>query len=126
MRTWSMFFGVGLLVLWLAGLNNPQAVGWLTWLDGLAGILAFAVSAGLGDFPSRRAAMRGPIALSIGLFAMWAVALTGGVPAWQGWWTFAFACGFLFLGVAGGRRPGAVRPTEIHTVEERERFRKGA
>lgn len=126
MRAWSIVFGIGLVILWLTGLNDPNSAAWLTWLDGLAGILAFVISASIAEIPSRRAALGGPLALSIGLFALWMAGLVSSTPAWQHWWTFVFGCGFLVLALGGGKRPGALRSTEIRAVEEKERFRKGA
>lgn len=126
MRAWSVIFGIGLVILWLAGLNNPNAQGWLTWFDGFAAVLAFVLSSSFSEYSTRRATFVGPVALSVGLFALWLVSLATAAPSWQGWWTFIFGCGFLILGLAARRPPAAIRPTEVRPAEERERFKKGA
>jgi hypothetical protein len=33
---------------------------------------------------------------------LWIIALATGTEAWKAWWTFAFACVYVLLGLAGG------------------------
>lgn len=136
MRSGSVVLGVGLLVLWLVGLNRVDAVGWLTWLDGIAGILAFMISGSVsGSIVDEEARIegvwglrRGPFFLSIMLFGMWVIGLATSVPIWQTWWNFAIACGFMWVASIGGRGTDAARRGETIPLERRqeERFRRGA
>lgn len=130
MRAWTVVFGITLLGLWLAGLNSPNSAGWLTWVDGLAGVLAFLLSASIGITASRRVNIGGPTAFAVGLFVAWAVGLATGAPFWQSWWNFGVACCFAAMSAISGRRlevrgrpPSEISPT---FEEERERFRRRA
>ena len=94
----SIVLGLGLIILWIAGLS-AHAVGWLTWLDGLVGLLA--IVAGFGVL---RLATRAGVAtsggLAFGLVILWIIGLAAGGTLWLAWWTFAFACAFLALAAA--------------------------
>ena len=121
-RPVSLVLGIGLLVLWIVGLSSPAAPGWLTWLDGIAGIIAFVV-AGMSPPASVRAVGQagGPAALSAALFVLWIVGLASAAVTWQVWWNFGFACAFAALALAeGSRRRGVVSPDEL----EQERLRR--
>jgi thiol:disulfide interchange protein len=129
-RGWSIALGVGLILLWIAGLSAPSP-GWLAWLDGLAGLFAFII-AGM-NFPLVKRSVRtgGPIALAVGLFVMWVAGMATGAPTWLAWWNFAFACAFLLVGISAGvaapsmieHRAGETRRTieEQGTRDARER-----
>lgn len=105
-RPVSVVLGVGLIVLWIAGLS-AHATGWLTWLDGLAGLLAIAIGLSFAAHLAR-GGMAGWGGLALGLFALWIIALSAGGTLWLAWWTFAFACGFLVLAAS------ATAPTRLH------------
>jgi len=123
----SSVLGVGLLVLWLVGLGSPNSPMWFVWLDGIAGALAFLIAAAAGPNSSVGARVTGPIALSLGLFALWIIGLASSSPGWLTWWTFAFACSFMLLGFSGrGNQPLAVSGKATPTEEERNRFRRSA
>src|ERR1700722_16549841 len=97
-KSMTVLMGVGLAVLWLAGLGSPTSVAWVTWLDFVAGLWAFGIVAG-GRINFRIGERAdSAIALSVGLFAIWIVGLTTIAPGWQSWWNFGFACGFLVTG----------------------------
>jgi hypothetical protein len=105
-RGTSIVLGAGLIILWLVGLGN-NASAWLTWLDGAAALCAFGIAAAI--VPDRigvATAVGAPIALAVGLYVLWIVALAVGSTPWLAWWTFAFACAFLILGLLaiGGER----------------------
>lgn len=129
-RQFSVILGIGLIVLWIAGLSSPFAPAWISWLDGAAGLLAFLIAGSNQQQPigaSARAQAGGPLALAIGLFALWVVALSTAVIPWMTWWTFAFACAFLALSVAVmGRRSKRMGTHEEAEVIEEERFKKSA
>jgi hypothetical protein len=94
----SVVLGIGLVLLWLVGLSN-HASAWLTWLDGVAALCAFGIAL-LPEGASRQVMSGSPIALAIGLFVLWIIGLAVGAESWLAWWTFAFACAFLLLGIA--------------------------
>jgi hypothetical protein len=95
-----ILLGIGLLLLWLVGLSEESA-GWLLWLDFVAGILS--IIGGLALTRPRTAELVGePVALAMALFVLWIIALATGTEAWKAWWTFAFACAYVLLGLAGG------------------------
>jgi hypothetical protein len=93
--------GIGLLLIWLAGVSTHSA-GWLSWLDFVAG----ATSLLIGAFrpaevaPATRFGM--PLALAIGLFVIWLIGLGVGSPHARVWWTFAFACAYLLVALSVG------------------------
>jgi len=94
-RPISVALGLGLIILWIAALSG-HAVGWLTWMDGLAGLVAIAL--GLTFTAQVAGSSRtGWGLLGLSLFALWIVALAAGGTIWLAWWTFAFACAFLVL-----------------------------
>ena len=128
MRIWSIIFGIGLIVLWLVGMNSPEAAPWLMWLDGLAGVAAFILAGLAAGAVGRRVAAGGPVGLASALFLMWIVGLITRAAPWQSWWTFVFACAFLLLGV--NERKSHTRigggPGERPSEEMKERFKKSA
>ena len=117
----SIISGFGLVALWIAGLASPGAAVWLTWLDGIAALFAFAIA----GTPTIRTAR--PIAMAIGLYVVWIIALSKSVVPWQSWWTFAFASVFLVLGIASETMrqvPGRISAEEEFPSVDR--FRKSA
>ena len=130
MRAWSLVFAIGLVVLWIAGLSSPGTAAWLTWLDGVAAICGFII-AGTVDYDSPRSARMGaPIALAVGLYALWIIGLATDGRSFQNWWSFGFACGFLLLGISAYSQPmGAMTPTSMphdRMTRTDDRFRKRA
>lgn len=126
-KSWSIIFGIGLGILWLAGLGAPSATPWMTWLDAVGALCAFLIAAGVSDSSARGRRVSSTLLLAIGLFALWIAGLASGVVAWQNWWTFAFACGFLILSIASGSvRTISATQYEGGEVPSRDRFRKSA
>jgi peptidoglycan/LPS O-acetylase OafA/YrhL len=125
-KSTSVILGIGLIILWIAGLGSPNTTPWVTWLDGIGGIWAFLIAAGVSDRSGRGARSGNPIALAIGLFVLWIVALASHVVPWQSWWTFAFACAFLIVGIAGGAARPPRGQAELEQDRTRERFRRSA
>ncbi len=110
----SIALGIGLIILWITGLSQ-HATAWLTWLDGIAGLCAFGIAGVIRPGVAGSLAAS-PIALSVGLFVLWIIALAIGASGWLSWWTFVFACAFLLLGIAGGaslRRPMTTTPHRV-------------
>src|SRR5262249_22895503 len=107
-RPWMIVLGVGLLLLWLAGVGSRTGGG-LLWIDFVLGV----ASIGAGVFAaalSRNARMGIPVALSIALFFVWMSGLALRQQPWRSWWTFAFACGYLLVAALAGA--AQQRPTE--------------
>src|SRR5689334_12071035 len=98
-KPWYFILGIGLLILWLVGL---QTGGWLTWLIFVAGCLSIIAGFALPAEGPRSARLSVPLALAIGLYVLWIIGLAVGKAAWKDWWTFAFACAYLLLAVAEG------------------------
>jgi hypothetical protein len=83
-----------LILLWVAGLSR-HASAWLTWLDFLAGLIAFG---GATQFAaSRRAGVVGWSSLALGLIVLWIAALATGSSSWLAWWNLVLAFAFLLL-----------------------------
>lgn len=99
-RAGMFVLGIGLLILWLVGLGRETA-GWLMWFNFVAGILSIIGGFVVSERVGRNARVGLPIGLSAGLFVLWIIALATDVLDWKAWWTFAFACAYLLLGIAG-------------------------
>src|SRR5690348_8906502 len=93
----SVVLGVGLIILWIVGLS-AHATLWLSWLDGVAGLVAILL--GIAAVPVARAGVAGWGLMAFGLFILWIVGLAAHGPGWLAWWTFAFACAFIVLAAA--------------------------
>ncbi len=122
-KGFCIVLGVGLTLLWLAGLNMPGAVTWVAWADLVAGIVSFGTAVMIPSSERDRkhlAQVGGPILLSVALFIVWifGVAMVGSNSLL--WWNFGFAAVFLALGIAGSvgvtpRNAGRNRDTDIWT-----------
>lgn len=121
--------GLGLTVLWIAGLSSPIATGWLTWLDGVAALYSFAIAGTYSRAETRARQMGRPIGLGIGLFLLSFLGFAQSSPGWLCWWTFTFATAAIILGITAG----AIEPSrsiEIDSAAEttykrsQERFKK--
>jgi hypothetical protein len=124
-RGLTIAVGIGLIILWIAGLSSPNSSTWLTWLDGIMGLFAFSIAGGLSQYNTRMntrgARAGGPFMLSLGLFVLWIIAVASGVIAWQTWWTFAFACAELVVAFIGGAQRGRVAQYPGDELERRRR-----
>jgi len=105
-RTWLTVLGIGMVVLWIAGLSSPIASRWMVWLDLVAAALTFIGVAGTRETTDRSTRAGGTIALSAGVFAIWLGGMVNGAVPWLTWWNFIFACGYLLVGIAASRRGG--------------------
>lgn len=125
----SVALGVGLAILWIAGLSSPYAPVWLTWLDGVGALCAFMIGGANKPADLRNRRMTGPVLLSVGIFALWIIALATKTVGWMTWWNFAFACAFLFFGVSAGGSKSLPdirdqRDADVIDVTPRDRFKK--
>ena len=115
-KTIALLCAIGLTILWIAGLGSSFSATWLTWLDGVCALIGYGVAFG-------RPRVSGPIGLAVGLFALWIVGMATNGATWQNWWTFAFGCGFLLVGLMAPAQARVVGPIESETTE---RFRRSA
>lgn len=119
-RAWSIVFGIGLGILWLVGLSTPGEGNWLTWLTGIAALGSFILAVVADPASPRRVRAGGAFTLSAGLFVLWIAGLAAGAQPYMAWWDFAFACGYLILGVSANSRPSRRIPSvEEDRIEER-------
>jgi CHASE2 domain-containing sensor protein len=104
----------------------------MTWLDGIAGMIAFYMATHLNERAARSMRFGGPVAVGAALFVMFVIGLVTRVSAWQNWWNFAFACLFFLVGAmaVSTRAVDHAGPTasvsEIGKREEQNRFGKSA
>jgi len=101
-RIGSVILGVGLVVLWIVGMNHG-ATSWLTWMNGIAGLVSFVIAA-LAPGEPGRASSFGPAVIGFGLVGLWIVGLATHATGWLIWWTFAFACAY-FITAIGSSAP---------------------
>ena len=115
-RNGSIVLGIGLVVLWIVGLANND-VGWMTWLDLAAAIIAF-IGASVSPNTSRQYMIGGPVALGLGLFGLWIGSLVTHTSVGLGWANFGFGCAFVILGGLAATGERAVLPgvTRTRTV----------
>jgi hypothetical protein len=93
-RVPAIALSFGLVLLWVAGLSHQEA-RWLTWLDLVAGVIAFGSATPFAS--SRRSGIIGWGSLAFGLFILWIAAMAKGDRSWLASWTFVAACAFLML-----------------------------
>jgi len=97
-RVGAVILGVGLVVLWIVGMNHT-ATAWLTWMDGMAGLISFVI-ASLAPSEPGRASAGGPGVIGFGLIGLWIVARVTHATEWLTWWTFGFGCAYLIVALA--------------------------
>ncbi len=113
-RALSIVLAIAFGVLWIAGVGT-HAVGWLSWLDLLVGVLAFGIA--IMQLPDARQATNYLMALSIGTFVLWIIGLATRADPWLVWCTFAGACLMLTAGlIAGPSRWRVIDRTTPRTV----------
>jgi hypothetical protein len=120
LRTWLTVLGIGMVVLWIAGLSSPVESRWMTWLDLVAAALTFVGVAFTTPATARNTRVSGTIALASGLFGLWVNGLIHHAVPWLTWWNFLFACAYLVVGIAASR--GDVSASGERTVP----FRRSA
>ena len=96
-RAVAMGFGVALIFLgfWEMVYHAPL---WLAWLNGVAGLVAFAGAGAFAATPKMSGAIWG--ALALGLFVLWLVGLGARGAGPTPWWSFGFALAFLALALS--------------------------
>jgi hypothetical protein len=102
-RVGSVVLGVGLVVLWIVGMNH-FATAWLTWMDGMAGLISFVIAA-LIPGETGRSSAGAPSVVGVGLVALWLVALGTDATNWLAWWTLGFGCAYLLVSIASVAPP---------------------
>lgn len=102
-RTWLTVLGIGMVILWIAGLSAPPTSDWLAWLDLIAAVCAFVGVSGTRAQTDQGSRTGGTLAISAGIFALWLGGLVNHTVSWLTWWNAIFACAFLALGIAVSR-----------------------
>jgi hypothetical protein len=101
-RIGSVVLGVGLVVLWIMGLNQG-ATQWLTWMVGLSGLVSFVIAAlvpaGQGE-PSSVS----PAVVGLALVGLWLFGLGLRATPWLSWLAFVFGCAYLAVGTLAASR----------------------
>lgn len=113
--------GVGLLALWAFGLGDARASAWVVWLLGLGSLWSLGIALLSSDIPSQAERVTQPLALAVGLFAVWLIGVTVDSVDWLNRWTFVAALAYLFLGISGfvkKKRPSGVYPLEKKPEEK--------
>jgi hypothetical protein len=109
MRPGLIVLGIGLGLLWVAGLS-ARATPWLVWFDfalavgSLVAALSPSREGGLVDRPDRvdtATARRAPVGIGVLLVALWVLGLATGATPWLAWWTFGFGLAYVLFGLAG-------------------------
>src|SRR5947209_16826782 len=90
-RLTPALIGLGLAVLWVIGMCEDAEV-WLTWLDGVAATLSFAVVGLIPEREGSRLAAGAMGAVGLGLLALWLTGLATHATPWLTWWTFVAGC----------------------------------
>ena len=88
--------GFTMLLLFIVGLVD-DATWWLTWADGLAGVLTLMLVPVTRPRLGPVGASAGPGLLGLALTAMFIVGLATRSSAWLVWFTGAFAAGYLLF-----------------------------
>jgi hypothetical protein len=98
MKTVLIVLSIGFIILGIVGLGAAATL-WLSWLVLLVGALGLIAS----FFVPPTASATGPLAGGVGVAAgiLWLIGLATHATGWLNWWTFAFALGFILLGVSG-------------------------
>jgi hypothetical protein len=88
--------GVTMVLLWLVGVVDG-ATPWMTWLDGIAGVLTLLLVPVTRPTTGPIAAAVGPLLLGGGLIAMFIVAAGVHASGWLTWFTLAFGAGYVMF-----------------------------
>jgi hypothetical protein len=104
-RIGSVILGAGLVVVWIAGLNQAATV-WLTWMLGLTGLATVVIDVMLPERHGHEGA-KVPAAIGFALFALWIVGVTAHATPWLTWWTFAFGFGHFAIAAVEARQGSA-------------------
>jgi hypothetical protein len=86
--------GLSMLLLWVVGVTD-DATTWMTWLDGIAGVLTLLLVPVTRGDSSPIAAALGPALVGAGLIVMFVVGLPAHASGWLVWFTGAFGAGYL-------------------------------
>lgn len=97
LRASLVALGVSMLLIWMVGIVN-HSTDWMTWLDGIAGVLTLWLVPVTRPRLGPAAVSIGPNLIGLGLLAMFIVGIATGASSWLTWFTFAAACSYLMFG----------------------------
>jgi hypothetical protein len=109
----AIVLGVGLIILWIAGLAQ-HATPWLDWLTVVGALAAFGIAAMPVSQRGMAMPVGAPIGLGIALAVLWVLALSTAATGWLAWWVFAFACAFMIVGLLAIGEQTPTSPTVTH------------
>ncbi len=101
-RTWLWVMGVGLVLLWMAELGEPDVPRGLAWLDLIAAVISFIGAVVTRPEWTRAKRAAGTIGLGLGVLALWVIGLANGSTPWVAWWNFSFGVVYLVVGILSG------------------------
>ena len=87
---------VSMLLLWVVGVADG-ATTWMTWLDGLAGILTLLLVPVTSPDSGPITASVGPAMLGTLLVVLFVIGLGAHASGWITWFTLAFGAGYLLF-----------------------------
>jgi hypothetical protein len=114
-RGLSLLLAAGLLILWVAGLDD-HATAWLTWLAGFGALAGFMIAAGPGVGPGHAVKPGAFVVLALGLVVLATIGFVRHAELWLSSCVLFFACGFLFVGVAGSLSGKEIARTTMRSV----------
>lgn len=94
LRASLVALAIALLLLWRVGVVDG-ATDWMTWLDGVAALLAFLLVPVTTDEVGPLGAALGPQLIGLALVAFAVVGLLTRASGWLTWFTLALGCGYL-------------------------------
>lgn len=97
LRASLVSLGIAMVLLWMVGVVD-HSTDWMTWLDGIAGLLTFLLVPVTRPRLGPAAVSIGPNLIGLGLLAMFIVGIATAASAWLTWFTFAAACAYLMFG----------------------------
>ena len=124
----STGLGMGLLALWALGLGDPGASSWVVWLLGLGALWSFGIALFSSDIPAQAERVAQPLALSVGLFAVWLIGITLDSSQWLNRWTFIAGVAYFLFGVSGLAKAKPRHKTSVYPLDKKpeEKMKKSA
>lgn len=129
-KAWTLILGAGLVILGIAGVSAISG-SWMGWVDIVAGVLGLILiattqvrspTAAQSYRTDTEATSSGALFLSVGLFAIWVIALaTGSGNIAITWWNLGFACAYALLAIGAYRGTRHLQRKGGSTLTEQEK-----
>jgi hypothetical protein len=105
----DILLGLGLFLVWGAGVISNSGPAWLVWLNGFAGIMAFVLAGDATPDVNPASRIGGALALGLALFILWVTALAVHAFGWVAWATLVFSVAFFSLALGMGTASPSTR-----------------